>query len=416
MNSPFPEQAFDAFISYSSLDRRTARRVQAFLQSYTEPTTSMPLKIFLDETDLDGGHLPNRLSLAISQSRILLVCCSPSAAESAWVRLEIEAFLRSHKDGVIAPLLISGDITQSLPAELNARGFRVHDIRRGFFPWLVKNPARDELLRLLSLISGKPLRNLIDWRRRKALAQTAYSGAVAMTAMAGVYYYVQKEKETKLSDVSADLSLALMVDEGFGEGEQLADWYSKDCELALAIYRGTTPALKGGDWPWRSDTFPLREGAVILTSRSQSIGLIRRASTAGTWTNSTRTFGTFSGELGTLSRADNWQRVIIEARIRAVEDKLQIKTQERDAKSQAMTEFLSYYSVSRDKLSQLEDADSFVRPIPISASLQVRVNDRVVYSSYGIPVGITEHDEDARRLHLIHFPLGGASYPRKPKQ
>lgn len=407
---------YDAFISYSSKDRTIAQKVQHFLQSYKDRGSRKALQIYLDETDITGGSLPAGISSAIARSRVLIVCCSPSAANSNWVDKEIQSFLSSHQHGIIAPILIEGDNVQSIPHALPAKELRIQDLRKGLGFGPIRNPARDELLRLLSLISGRELREIIDWGRRKLMTQSAYAGVGLLATTVGAYSYVQKQKETRLSDVRADLTLALMIDDGLGEGEQLNDWYSKDCSLTLAVYRQAAPQTKSPNaWPWRSDTFPLHEGAINLTSRSQSLSLVRNPSTAGTWTSASRTFTGFSGNLEGLAHASNWHGVLLEARVRAIEQKRQLKTQESDAQTKAMSALLSYYSIAKEALTKLEDSDVFVWPIPIVAALNVTVNDRTVYSSHGIPVSLTEHDEDARRLHIIHFPLGGPRSPRRLK-
>lgn len=411
-----PQLQYDAFISYSSKDRRIAKKIQHFLQSYKSSASKTALQVYLDETDITGGSLPTSISSAIARSRVLIVCCSPSAATSDWVGKEIRTYLSTHRDGVIAPLLIAGDAAESVPPALSAEELRIQDLRRGLELGPIRGKARDELLRLLSLISGRELRLIVNWGRRRTLAQSIYSVGSIAAASIGIYFYLQKQKETRLSDVRANLSLGLMHDEGLGEGEQLNDWYAKDCELTLATYRQAAPKRKTPKaWPWRSDNFPLHEGAINLTSRSQSLSLVRNPSTAGTWTTASRTFSGFTGNLAELAHANNWRDVILEARIRATESKRQLKTQEKDAQSTAMSALLSHYQVTREELSRLEDADASIWPIPILAGLNVTVNDRPVYTGQGIPVSVTEHDEDARRLHIIHFALGGPKLVRALK-
>ena len=415
MNTSDQEVSYDAFISYASKDRSVAKRIQTLLQSYKDPTSRKALKIYLDDTDLAGGDLPTGITTALEKSRHLIVCCSPAAANSRWVAMEIETFLKLHNSGSIAPVLISGNPAQSIPTALQSKQLKVLDVRKGLLPLSTINPARDELSRLLSLLTGRELRELVNWSRRKIIKQSAYAGAATLTGIGGVSYYIQQQKEVKQKDVRAELTLSLMIDEGSGEGEQLRDWYAADTELTLAIYKQGSPKPRGNAWPWRSDTFPLHNNATTLSSRSQSQGLNRRASTAGTWTTAERTFSAFSGDLKDLLHPKDWNRLFLEARLRSIEDKGRIKTQETDAEAKAMSAFLAYYSVSREKLTQLEDADAFIRPMPIVAALRVFVADKIIYSAQGIPIGLTEHDEDARHLHLIHFPLGGPNSSRTVK-
>ena len=415
MNASDQRISYDAFISYASKDRSVAKRIQTLLQGFRDKSSQKVLKIFMDDTDLAGGDLPIGITAALEKSRHLIVCCSPAAANSKWVGMEIETFLRLHNNGLIAPILISGKHAQSIPTALQNRQLKVLDARNGMIPFVTINPARDELFRLLSLLSGRELREIINWNRRKFVKQSAYSSVALLTGIGGMFYYIQQQKEVKTTDVRAEVTLYLMIDEGLGEGEQLKDWYAADAELTLAIYKDISPKLRGNGWPWRSDTFPLHENAITLLSRNQTQGLNRRASTAGTWTTAERTFSAFSGNLKDLLHPKDWNGLYVEARLRAIEDKGKLETQEKDVSTKAMSAFLSYYSVSREKLTQLEDADAFIRPMPIVAAIRVFVADKPIYSAQGIPIALTEHDDDARRLHLIHFPLSGSNLSREVK-
>jgi hypothetical protein len=93
--SPSAESAaphYDAFLSYSRADGAAVRRIQRFLESYRPPGRSTRLKAYLDETDMRGGSLPDNLSVALGQSRALVVCWSDNAARSQWVNAEIAEF------------------------------------------------------------------------------------------------------------------------------------------------------------------------------------------------------------------------------------------------------------------------------------------------------------------------------------
>jgi hypothetical protein len=60
--SPLPVEGFDAFLSYSSADRKVARHIQDFLQRFRSRKTGRYVRVYRDETDIRGHNRP-----AISQ-------------------------------------------------------------------------------------------------------------------------------------------------------------------------------------------------------------------------------------------------------------------------------------------------------------------------------------------------------------
>lgn len=93
---------FSAFISYSSKDHAFARRLHRDIENYRVPTKyekyslldskSRLRPIFLDSEELTSGKLSSRLESALEASAALIVICSPHAATSEWVGMEIEHF------------------------------------------------------------------------------------------------------------------------------------------------------------------------------------------------------------------------------------------------------------------------------------------------------------------------------------
>ncbi len=82
-NLNFPR---DIFISYSSLDRPWAVKLNQALQA-------KGVKTFFDDRDLEAGKPWNRqLATALRESRHLVVLWSENAKTSDWVSLEIATF------------------------------------------------------------------------------------------------------------------------------------------------------------------------------------------------------------------------------------------------------------------------------------------------------------------------------------
>jgi hypothetical protein len=77
---------YHAFISYSSQDRPWAQKLSADL-------TDAGLRIFMDERDLEAGHVwPDELMRAIRASQHLVVVWTNHARSSAWVNKEMATF------------------------------------------------------------------------------------------------------------------------------------------------------------------------------------------------------------------------------------------------------------------------------------------------------------------------------------
>ena len=196
-----PTYRFDAFISYSSVDRKAVQRIQHFLQSYTLPRSAPGanprLRIYLDQTDIRGGVLSDELGVALDESRALVVCCSPSAATSDWVTHEVQRFIERRKAPVIAPVLLAGDPQDVIPEGARSVSARFHDLRDGWRFGLLRTRARDELCRLLALLTGRDLRDFIDWYKRRRRRRIVAASAVIAIAIAAVLVFPVDDWEAK---------------------------------------------------------------------------------------------------------------------------------------------------------------------------------------------------------------------------
>lgn len=166
--------SYHAFISYSSHDRRAAQRLQRFLESYRVGAAKKRVRVYLDSTDIRGGELSEELHQALSRSEHLIVCWSPAAADSRWVRAEIDQFRELHGTANIAIAVLRGP---QVPAQVDPLAdveCRQHDLRRGWLLGLALPETQIESLRLLTFVTGVGLRTLRNWHlRRMALLVTA---------------------------------------------------------------------------------------------------------------------------------------------------------------------------------------------------------------------------------------------------
>ena len=126
---------YRAFISYSHVDQRAARRLHRWLEGYRLPASTVgrttargevPRKlspIFRDRNELPASaDLGDEVATALANSACLVVLCSPAAQASRWVNQEISLFRTLQPDGVVLPILLSGEPEQAFPAALLAPG------------------------------------------------------------------------------------------------------------------------------------------------------------------------------------------------------------------------------------------------------------------------------------------------------
>ena len=164
-------RVYDAFLSYATVDRKAARRIQRFCESWRDKQTGRRLRVFLDDTDIRGGRLDEELRRAAQASRKLIVCYSPAAAESRWVEAEVQLFLAGSDADRIAVAVVDGDLEAAQAARQVVPGteVRVHDLRRGRWLGILGLGVKLELLRLLAYVADLDMRTLRNWHIRRSL-------------------------------------------------------------------------------------------------------------------------------------------------------------------------------------------------------------------------------------------------------
>ena len=113
--------SYFAFISYSRNDRRIAASLHRSLETVRIPANmakSVPQglenKVRLEPIFLDTDELPSSASLPraieeyLEKSAFLVVVCSPSAAQSTWVDLEIKHFIKLGRADRIFTIVVAG--------------------------------------------------------------------------------------------------------------------------------------------------------------------------------------------------------------------------------------------------------------------------------------------------------------------
>ncbi len=269
---------YKAFISYShATDRKLAPYLQTALQSVGRPWYKLKaFDIFRDETDLSATpELWNEITAALAESEYFILLASPRAAQSKWVKQEIEYWL-AHNEidklliGLTEGALVWSDFTndfdweksKALPETLKGNfsqeplfiDFR--DIKKTSDLSVRKNiDFRLKIFKLAATLHGKPLEEFgneerIKFRQRATTRialvllfiallyqrPVIYSVLVLSTFVLVYYFYqesankslVAKKKELEVEEKvtalqSSDLALkALEIQES-------------DCTLALRL-------------------------------------------------------------------------------------------------------------------------------------------------------------------------------------
>jgi TIR domain len=135
-DDPERAQRYDAFMSYSHDDSEVAAVLQLQIQRFAKPWYRLRgVRIFRDRASMAAHpRLWSAIERSLAASRCLILLASPSAAQSSWVRRELQYWLHNKSADTILIALIGGDIawgptgtgfdtarTTALPSELAER-------------------------------------------------------------------------------------------------------------------------------------------------------------------------------------------------------------------------------------------------------------------------------------------------------
>lgn len=190
-SQPQDPRRYWAFISYSHQDSRAASRLHRRLESYRVPRHlvgrptakgAVPKRlqpIFRDRDELpSSSELGGVIRRALSESRHLIVICSPSAAASRWVDEEIRLFKAMGGGDRILALIIDGEPNaadpsrECFPPALRESEPIAADLRKsGDGPFLAR-------IKLLAGLLGLGLDELVRRERRRQREQSLIRGGV----------------------------------------------------------------------------------------------------------------------------------------------------------------------------------------------------------------------------------------------
>jgi tetratricopeptide (TPR) repeat protein len=227
---------YAAFISYSHVDRDTARWLHRAIENYRLPahlrdqvtrsgrSSGRLSPVFLDRTDLPTStDLAESVRIALEESDALIVVCSPTAARSRWVNEEVRLFRAMGRGDRILCLIVSGEpraadkgfppddeclppamrfvVIDGLVTDVPAPEPLAADLRHA------ADTRRDAKLKLIAALLGTGLDDLRrrDQARRQRQIATVLTGSVVLTvafaalAVAALLQRNEAERQRKLA-------------------------------------------------------------------------------------------------------------------------------------------------------------------------------------------------------------------------
>ena len=197
---------YNAFISYSHKDIKTAIWIQKKLEHYKVPPSlekesdrEIPKSIgpiFRDQTDLNTGILESNLKSELDDSMYLIVLCSPNSASSKWVNKEVQHFIEIGRKDFIIPIIIddkSKNYNECYPPalqSLNILGSSIKELK----------PTK-VLTRIVALILGIKYDSLWNrqarWRRKRNRIRLATVSSMMIIFLLSAYsIWINKYRES----------------------------------------------------------------------------------------------------------------------------------------------------------------------------------------------------------------------------
>jgi hypothetical protein len=241
VNTPGPTSAaprrYAAFISYSHVDRDTARWLHRAIENYRLPehlrdqvtrsgrSSGRLSPVFLDRADLPTStDLAESVRVALEESDALIVVCSPTAARSRWVNEEVRLFRAMGRGDRILCLIVSGEpraadkgfppdeeclppalrfvVTDGLVTDVPAPEPLAADLRHA------ADTRRDAKLKLIAALLGTGLDDLRrrDQARRQRQVAMVLTGSMVLSvafaalAVAALLQRNEAERQRKLAE------------------------------------------------------------------------------------------------------------------------------------------------------------------------------------------------------------------------
>ncbi|MEZ5844108.1 MAG: TIR domain-containing protein [Hyphomicrobiaceae bacterium] len=273
-----PGFLYDAFISYRHVerDRAWAEWLIEALERYRVPRSLVAQgyparlrKVFRDEDEMPAsGDLNEEIKRALSDSRWLIVICSPYTPRSKWVEREIEMFRELGRGNNVLALLTEGEPHDAFPTSLLER----HRV-------IEKPDGSREIVQE----NAEPL--AADVRPRKGVTEAATKQQALLRLVApllGVSFDAlrqrEKERQRKSMQFAFVASSALLT---MGAGGAIAYW--DFARPKTAYYRDFVwrYGLPVGIGPVDDETRARRETSIAVVSERGRPVEVRHENSAG---------------------------------------------------------------------------------------------------------------------------------------
>jgi len=235
---------YHAFISYCHRDEHWARWLHRAIETYKirsrlENQAEIERKevpqrlfpVFRDRDELEGvSNLPERLYAALTESRALIVICSPQGAASHWVNEEIRTFKHQYPKRDVLAVIVggepwSGNENECFPEALRfkvGKDGKLTDDREE--PGAVdarpgKDGRNNVLLKIVAALIGLPFDQLRqrdqERRRRRLLALSLVLAALSavLAGLAGFAWHQRGVAQHRARIAQAHLLAAMARDE-----------------------------------------------------------------------------------------------------------------------------------------------------------------------------------------------------------
>lgn len=225
---------YEAFISYRHVDpdQQIAKKLHSYIENYRIPAAIRKAsgkkrmgRVFRDQEELPlSADLGGDIERALSQSKWLIVVCSPELLRSRWCLKEIDTFiaLGREKNIHVLAILTRGEPAESFPEQLRfieRDGVRIEveplaaDIRADSLPAMFKK-LRSEKLRLLAPMLGVTYDELRRRARERRLRLTALvlAGLLALSAAFTAYALHQRNRIAAERDAAQRSAVELLIE------------------------------------------------------------------------------------------------------------------------------------------------------------------------------------------------------------
>ncbi|MFD9223735.1 TIR domain-containing protein [Streptomyces sp. NPDC060064] len=290
----------DVFVSYSrAADSRLAPAIQRSLSRLAKKWYRIrALTVFRDQTDLSASNsLGSSIEQALADARFFVLLASPAAAESKWVRKEIEFWQRTKGNDKFIVALTDGTIrwddelgdfdweaTDALPRSLS--GYFDAEPLWQDFTWsrdathlsLRHSEFRSAIATMAAPVHGRSKRELDNedveaHRRLVAIGALVMSVILLLTVGLGVEYLLANAERNRAirnaSDATALSSIAQaqarLADPDTGDDVRAYQWLMAAQSLAVS------PAVKGAAYNAALDAVYARPNLLSVTEPASHV-------------------------------------------------------------------------------------------------------------------------------------------------